>query len=76
METIFDIVRRKEEQLKVLQEEIEKLRAAAEIIAREQGIAFKNPAADIESQLAAAVAAPRSSSVAPSTPVTLKKIMP
>ncbi len=37
MKTIFQILQEKEEQLRALQAQIEKLRAAAEIVAQEQG---------------------------------------
>ncbi len=43
MKTIFQVLQEKEEQLRALQAQIEKLRAAAEIVAQEQG--GKMPAA-------------------------------
>ncbi len=43
MKTIFQILQEKEEQLRNLQAQIDKLRAAAEIVAQDQGVAASAP---------------------------------
>ncbi len=49
MKTIFQVLQEKEEQLRMLQAQIEKLRAAAEIVAQEQGATMPPPAPAAES---------------------------
>ncbi len=60
MKTIFQILQEKEEQLRTLQAQIEKLRAAAEIVAQDQGVAPATtaPAAETPVRTAPVTAAP------------------
>ncbi len=61
MKTIFQILQEKEEQLRALQAQIEKLRAAAEIVAQEQGASMPAPAAVPEPARSASSAPPSTS---------------
>jgi hypothetical protein len=76
METILQVLRRKEAELAILQDEVEKLRAAVQIVAREQAITPEvAPSANIEAQLQAAVASSNVSAPAPMQ-FPLKKTLP
>lgn len=78
MKTIFQILQEKEEQVRVLQAQIEKLRAAAEIVAQEQGTAVAAPSASDRPSRSAAVATPNTEPVVRANvePATSKKIWP
>ncbi len=64
MKTIFQVLQEKEEQLKALQAQIEKLRAAAEIVAQEQASQMPAAAAAEPSARNAPVVMPASTHVA------------